>query len=213
MLFPDDDAGRLLSFELIGQAEKKLAFSDQRFADGKYYFDAWYQAMNSMFYRQPARYAKTLEKWKAVNPDSGTVIIADALFHLGQGWEARGEGYANTVSKEGWEIYRRKLEEADAVIDSAPDDIKRTAPWYQIKLSIAYQTADAARAQSTFRAAVDAWPYYDRLYKTAINYSMPRWGGGFDEGRIRGEICLRQDEVQRRCGVVCNLLRRRIHWQ
>lgn len=176
-------------FELIARAERELGFSDQRFSatdpthsTAEYHFDAWYWALNALFRREPTRYADTLEKWKAATGGAGYVVLAEALMREGEGWEARGPGYAGTVTKEAWAIYVRQLEEAESLLGSASPALRGTGSWHALKLSLAYQL-DAKRGTKApeFQKAVAAWPYYKRLYDTAINYSMPEWGGDFDD--------------------------------
>jgi len=135
-----------------------------------------------MFRGEPTRYADTLEKWKAATGGTGYVVLAEALATEGEGWEARGPGYAGTVTKEAWAIYRRQLEDAESLLDSASTALKSTGSWHALKLSLAYQL-DAKRGTGApeFQKAVSAWPHYKRLYSTAINFSMPEWGGNFDD--------------------------------
>ena len=176
-------------FDLIARAERELASSDQRFSvsnptysTGEYYFDAWYWALNVMFKGDPTRYADTLAKWKAATGDAGYVVLAEALAREGEGWEARGTGYASTVSKEAWTIYHRKLQEAESLLDAADPTVKSAGSWHAEKLRLAYQlNAEKGTEAPEFRKAVSAWPYYKRLYMTAINYSMPEWGGSFED--------------------------------
>lgn len=176
-------------FELIARAERELGFSDQRFSatdpthtTGEYYFDAWYWALYVLFGRDSGRFADTLEKWKAATGGAGYVILAEALAREGEGWDARGTGYAGTVSKEAWAIYTRQLEEAESLLDSASPALKSTGSWHAVKLRLAYQLgAKKGTGAPEFQRAVAAWPYYMRLYNTAVNYSMPEWGGNFDD--------------------------------
>jgi opacity protein-like surface antigen len=169
-------------FDLVARAERELGFSDERFAGGEYYFDAWHWALHVMFREQPARYAETLEQWRTATGGVGYVVLAEALLREGEGWRARGGGFANTVPPEAWKIYERKLIEADSIIDSAPVALKKTGSWHALKLSIARQLGEERGVKGpVFQAAVAAWPYYRRLYRTAIGFSFPRWGGSFDE--------------------------------
>ena len=135
-----------------------------------------------MFRNQPTRYADILEKWKAATGGEGYVVLAEAMAREGEGWEARGRGYGNTVSKEAWAIYLRQIKEAESLLDSASRSLKATGSWHALKLALAYQLgANRGTEAPEFQKAVAAWPYYKRLYNTAINYSMPQWGGDFDD--------------------------------
>jgi hypothetical protein len=169
-------------FDLVARAERELAESTERFPNGEYRFDAWYWALNLMFKKQPDRYAETLEKWKVVADNKGQVLLAQVLLLEGEAWAARGGGYSNTVSPEARRIYEAKMGEADALIDSAPAALKKTGAWHAIKVGLAMERGDQRGAKSTaFRKAATAWPEYGRIYKTAINLSLPQWGGNFDD--------------------------------
>jgi hypothetical protein len=169
-------------FDLIARAESELAESTERFPSGEYYFDAWYWALDVMFGQQPDRYGEALQKWKAAAKGKGQVLLAEAMSRRGEAWEARGPGVANTVSPEAWKIYESKMREADAVLDSAPAALKKTGTWHVMKLSVVMQMGGKlGSGEDVFKAAVAAWPEYGRVYKTAINFSMPQWGGSFAE--------------------------------
>jgi hypothetical protein len=102
------------------------------------------------------------------------------MLRWGEAWAARGGGFANTVSPEAWKIYEAKMIEADVLLDSMPAALKKTGAWHVMKLSFAMQM-DAPRGAGgrVFRSAVAAWPEYGRVYKVAINFSLPQWGGSF----------------------------------
>lgn len=169
-------------FELIARAERELAESTERFPNGEYRFDAWYWALYVMFEKQPDRYTETLKQWEAVAGNKGQVLLAQVLRLEGEAWAARGSGYSNTVSPEAWKLYAAKLGEADALLDSAPAALKKTGAWHAIKVGLAMERGEQRGAKSkAFQAAATAWPDYGRIYKTAINLSLPQWGGNFDE--------------------------------
>ena len=60
-----------------------------------------------------------LDAWKAAFPDSPTQPVARAEALVGYGWEARGGGYANTVTKEGWKLLAERLAQARGVLEEA----------------------------------------------------------------------------------------------
>jgi hypothetical protein len=168
--------------DLLMRAEHELTDSDVTFASGEYRFDVWYQALYNAINYQPARYAKFVDEWLAHEGSDSYAVIAKALVRHGEAWAARGVGYGNTVSELGWRIYFEKLTEADKTLDTASERMKQTGPWHSLKLSIAMERTDAKASQSPiFEAATNAWPFYTRLYRTAMTYSMPRWGGNFDK--------------------------------
>jgi hypothetical protein len=168
--------------ELILRAERELGDSNDTFASGEYRFDAWYQALYSAINYQPTRYAKFVDEWLRYEGVDSYAVIAQTLVRHGEAWTARGMGYGTTVSKLGWKIYFEKLEEADRTLESASERMKRTGPWYALKLQIALERNDSKTwPGEIFEAGTDAWPLYPRLYLTVVGLSLPRWGGDFEK--------------------------------
>jgi hypothetical protein len=168
--------------DLVLRAEKDLGFSKRKFTTGEYYLEAWYSALEDTLTSPHAKIYQLVEGWTRARGDQGYAKIAQALFAYGEAWGARGGGGASTVSPEGWSIYRRKLKEADKVLDSAPAQTKELAPWYALKLTIAYQDSDLMSARKGLLAkGTDLWPDYVPLYSIAMAYSLPRWGGTYQE--------------------------------
>ena len=53
-----------------------------------------------------------LEKWRAQYPQSITVYTTLAATYVNYAWQARGNGYANTVTDEGWQLFRDRIHQA-----------------------------------------------------------------------------------------------------
>jgi hypothetical protein len=177
-------AQRLLlnaDLDLVLRAESDLGFSQKKFPTGQYYFEAWYSAMETMLSTPNPRIYALVEQWGKAKGEEGYARIAEALLKHGEAWQARGSGYASAVSPESWDIYRRKLREADQALDSASKQTKNLGPWYALKLKIAYQLPELAAAQAKLLAAgTDLWPDYAPLYAVAMGFSLPKWGGTYE---------------------------------
>lgn len=168
--------------DLILRAEKDLGFSQKRFPTGQYYFEAWYSALETILSDSNPRSYQLVEEWAKAEGKDGYVKIAEALLQYGEAWRARGPGFGNSVSREGWNIYERKLREANQVLDSAPDPVKGLGAWYALKLRIAYQLPDPDASRARLLAAgTDLWPDYVPLYGISMLHSLPRWGGTYKQ--------------------------------
>jgi len=168
--------------DLLERAEKELGFSTRRFATGQYFFDAWFLGLDTQLYSPAEPEYRMVNDWAKAKGEGGYVKIVEALLRYSEAWKARGPGYPNTVTREGWDIYERKLREADQTLDSASDLVKRTGPWYVMKLRIAYQLPELEGSRaSLLRAGSGSWPEYVRVYATAMTYSSPAWGGTYAE--------------------------------
>ncbi len=169
-------------YELVHRAEQELGFSNARFPSGEYYFEAWYAALYEIFTRSSRREPndRIADGWQRALGREGYVELAQALIVFGDAMEARGTGYASTVSPENWGLYYKKLEQADALLDSASSGIKSTASRHALKLHIALQHPKLkSQASSIFNKATDLWPTYTRLYTMPMIFSLPIWSGTF----------------------------------
>src|SRR5580765_680874 len=180
-----DRVSRLLidaDIDLVLTAEKDLGYSQKRFATGQYQFEAWYAALETILSSPNPRLYQLVEAWQKAEGKNGYATIAEALLDYGEGWRARGGGAASSVSPEAWNIYGRKLKEANQVLDSAPDQVKRLGAWYALKLRIAYQLQDEKASRSRLLAVgTDLWPDYAPLYSIAMDMSLPKWGGSYKQ--------------------------------
>ena len=52
---------------------------------------------------------KTLEAWAAAKPKSAAAQIALAHANIAVGWRARGSGYADSVTREGWKVFHQQV--------------------------------------------------------------------------------------------------------
>ena len=168
--------------DLLERAETELGFSRDRFPSGQYYFDAWFLSLYTLFTLPNEHLYRLASAWAKAKGEDGYVKLAEALMRYGEAWVARGTGYANTVTPEAWNIYWRKLREADKVLDSASDKLKSMGPWHVLKLRIAYQLPELKGSRADLLdAASTAWPDYTSIYTTAMRYSLPKWGGSYEE--------------------------------
>ena len=168
-------------FDLFQRAESELGFSRQQFLSGEYYFEAWSMSLQNVFVHQPVRGAQIARDWAKSKGSDGYAKLAEAMVHYGEAWLARGGGFANTVTPEGWDLYREKLDQALRDLDSASPRLKQTGPWHVLKLQIAFQNPKLASMRlELLKSASDAWPDYLGIYTTAMNFTHPRWGGSFE---------------------------------
>ncbi len=168
-------------FDLIERAENELEFSEKQFASGYYYFDAWFLSLDQMSRYQSQRLYQVVSDWAKAKGEGGYVKLVEALLRYGEGRQAR-QGYSNTVTPEAQDIYWRKLREANEILDSASDRLKRTAPWYVVKLRFAYQLAELKGSREKLLATASGlWPEYVKIYTAAMEFSLPVYGGSYEQ--------------------------------
>jgi hypothetical protein len=127
----------------------------------------------------PAMRSGILGKWLEARPKSQLARLLKAELLLNQGWQARGDGYANTVSEEGWRILRERSEEAKEII--LPLMRERDAPpeGYQTLLSVALaQSWDEHQVAPFLGRFLDRHLAYPSPHLVVAMQRLPRWGGG-----------------------------------
>jgi Domain of unknown function (DUF4034) len=120
-----------------------------------------------------------LQRWTKAKPGSQTARIALADFYKCYAWRARGSGYADTVTKEGWRLMGERLEMADEILGGAKESMKITDPmFYQVALSVMLGSGGPPSVfdglvTSSLETAPDFWGSLSvRAYSL-----VPRWYG------------------------------------
>lgn len=113
----------------------------------------------------------------------GTIRIANA-------WAWRGSGWANSVTKEGWDGFAKNLAEADALLSESwqanPADPLAAA--YACTLAGAGNSGTPLETwlQRSMKACFDHRVAFD----AAMSFLQPRWGGSYQQMLALGCDCL-----------------------
>jgi hypothetical protein len=166
-------------FDLLERAEREVGFSRERFTTGEYRVEAWYLSLDTFFMAWGERGKQVVSAWAKAKGRDGYAPVAEAMATRAEAWAARGRGYSNTVSPEAWKIYGQKLAEADALLETASPQVRQMAPWYMMKLRIAFERREGDPPIALLKQATELWPEYLPLYTVSMHYLSPRWGGSF----------------------------------
>lgn len=133
------------------------------------------------------------ESWRKARPDSATAPVMEAGAWIEYAWDARGTGFANTVSRPEWRDFEDRLEKAKSILDAVPSG-RRSLLWHRMTLRLAlgqgWERVDYDRA---FDAAVALEPEYQGFYQAKANYLLPRWHG--EEGEWQRFAAERADRL------------------
>ncbi|MBU0607455.1 MAG: DUF4034 domain-containing protein, partial [Armatimonadetes bacterium] len=117
--------------------------------------------------------------------------LAGGLYYTDLAWQVRGRGYANTVTDEGWRLFRENLGKAWECLDRAwklhPDYPE--APTAMIPVALGLDSKDEP-PRVWFDRAVTAQLDYDDAYQSYLWSLSPRWGGSHDAMYSFGLACL-----------------------
>jgi hypothetical protein len=119
-----------------------------------------------------------LQAWVTARPKSITARVALARAYLMYAYDARGNGFANTVSDSGWKLFENRTTQAKQILDEASTLPAKCPEWYVDMLLVAQnQGWDADRARALFDEAFKFEPGYYYDARVLASYLLPKWSG------------------------------------
>jgi len=119
-----------------------------------------------------------LRRWMTTRPSSITARVALAEVYLRYGWDARGQGYADSVSQSGWKLFDKRVALADQELKRASHLRDKCPEWYVAMQRVALaQGWDPRSKQALFEVAVKFEPTYYYYYGNYASSILPKWGG------------------------------------
>ena len=183
-----DTAARILKEEkfveldcLAGHARS----AKQRLPGGLWKIHLLYQGL-----RQPVPYPvhatqedwgdllQRLQRWVKARPESITARVALALAYLDYAHDARGSGYASTVSESGWKLFEQRTAEAKRILKEASALATKCPEWYvAMQMVSVNQSWSVTEARALFEEASKFEPEYYTYARDLAYYLLPKWSG------------------------------------
>lgn len=154
------------NFDALEREVAELRAAKPRFDEGSWKIAHFYDAFDCRK-DEPETMWKLHDEihraWIAAKPRSSAARIAHAGFLTDYAWHARGSGYADTVSPEGWQLFRERLAAAQEILDKARGLPEKDPIWWQKALRVALG---------------ESWPAakYDQLTEEATAFEPAFWG-------------------------------------
>lgn len=119
-----------------------------------------------------------LEDWARQEPASATPRIAMADAYLDFAWKARGNGFSNTVTQEGWKLFAERVQSARAALEASAKAGSNDPEWYRAMQTVALaQGWPRKQVDALVDAALNAEPGYFYFVRAETNYLLPKWYG------------------------------------
>jgi len=136
-----------------------------------------------------ARFA-SLNRWIAAKPNSVTPRIALSSAYVDYAWKARGSGYANEVTPEGWKLFGERLQRARELLDQTTGLKTKDPQYYLLMVRIARgQDWERTDSEQLLTQAIAQEPGYYYVYDEYAISLMRHWGGGEGQAtRFAGAI-------------------------
>jgi hypothetical protein len=126
---------------------------------------------------QGKMYLGLARAWVSARPKSPTAKVALAKLLVDLAWKARGSGYADTVTEEGWRGFKAHLQEAEGLlvgVDEAGQDPEASRLLLVVDMGESWSTD---RRAEVMKRAMSRFPRYLPLYTAYSTALLPRWGG------------------------------------
>lgn len=119
---------------------------------------------------------------KESRPDGVLPLLLKGEVYTSYAWDARGNGWSNTVSKDGWKLMAERLNEAEASLlkASEKDPKEPLAPTYLITVELG-QGKGREVMESWYRRAMEADPDNLEAVHRKMYYLAPQWYGSAEE--------------------------------
>ena len=135
-----------------------------------------------------------LQNWVSTRPRSITAKVALAESYVNYGWDARGSGYAGTVSESGWKLLGLRAAKAKHILEQASLPTIRDPEWYVAMQNVAQaQSWNSDAAQALLEQAIKFEPTYYYYYRMYADSILPKWGG--EEGEVAKFLQKAADEI------------------
>ena len=119
-----------------------------------------------------------LRRWTEIKPHSITARIALARAYINYAWAARGQGFADSVSDSGWQLFNKRVDKAYQILNGAAKLKSKCPEWYVAVQQVEQaQGWDAPRATALFEEAIAFEPTYYLYYRDHADQLLPKWQG------------------------------------
>lgn len=167
-------------FDTLETLGHELQTSRERLNDGTWLSEAYFAAFRLGPHVANDHYTETgqlLVRWEQAKPTSPVLPMIKAGFHLDLAWKWRGDGYARTVSPEGWVGFKKELAIARHILDG--DQTGKFYPeYYALMQTLALgEGMRKEKYMELFREATQTTPDYFRYYFNTAWYLAPQWHG------------------------------------
>lgn len=170
-------------FVQLDDALACLAHSSKRFQNGKLGASAVYWTFRRQMPAPGVRPTESLhvQRWKRERPNSDFAQFAELRLMYAMAWNARGSGFARSVSEEEWQNFRQGLQETERAILKTPLSLKNMPILQNLHLAVVQDAQGTETSPvAVFEEGVRRWPEYYDFYEVFLTRLVPKWGGSLE---------------------------------
>jgi hypothetical protein len=174
-------------FDSIEKIANDAREKKERLSGGYWKLDSLYEALTTIYSEYPGQEEtdemwknriELLKQWKENSPKSITARIALAKSYIAYGGFARGGGYIDTVSREGYRLLHERLDLAEKELAEAEELGIRCPRWYREMLYIGmFKGWSTDDFEQLYEEAINFEPGYLQFHLVKSEYLTPKWSG------------------------------------
>jgi hypothetical protein len=168
-------------FDELEALANQLCAKRARFASGSWKIYQFYEALRCRSDEPESMWqlhASIHEHWDAAKPRSSTAHVAHADFLVDYAWHARGTGFSDTVTKEGWRLFSERLAKAKELLDKSAEFEPKCPMWWRVHMTVALgQGWSWDDFEKLFQEAKAFEPEFWSYDIAKATYLLPRWHG------------------------------------
>jgi hypothetical protein len=152
-----------------------------RFGNGSWKIYQFYDALECR-YEEPEStwqlHSRIHDNWDASKPHSITARVAHADFFTVYAWRARGTDYSDSVSGEGWRLFKERLAKAEELLKKSAAFEPKCPIWWYVRMRVALgQSWTWDDHEKLFQEAKAFDPEFWGYDVEKARYLLPRWHG------------------------------------
>ncbi len=153
------------------------------FDDGRPKITVLASVFDRSFDSSPDGWAKTygyIKELKKRYPRQPFVALAEAEYWMDYAWDARGGGFADSVTPEGAKLFEERLQKAEKVLADSRPYAASYPTWYEQMNQVQFLLSRPAHDQATtLQEGLNRYKGYYPLYFNMVNFTSPKWGGSW----------------------------------
>jgi hypothetical protein len=124
------------------------------------------------------RHMALVREWVSLKPKSITPRVVLAESYVSYGWDARGSGQSESVSKSGWKLFGERAKQAMQVLKEARSLPKKCPEIYVALQQVAQALEwDPNAKRALLDEAAKFEPGYYYYYRSYATSTLPKWDG------------------------------------
>ena len=181
---PVHNAFHARNFAALDDLYTRWCSGADRFPDGTWKLSRYGRNMHDLFTMWNAwtKHLDDINTWQQARPASVAARFVEAVYWRAYAWRARGRGYSREVSKEGWELFRERMNRSKEVLEPLLGSDPGCPAPYALMIEVLTDIgAPAASVRSIFDEGVRKFPEYHGMYFAMARYYEPKWGGSLSQ--------------------------------